>query len=197
MLKHRIAEGIPLCLGSMDLDRWGRELRVPHRLALLKGYGGSAKPVLPELRALRSQFKSEADRAELEDVIRTIEEGEAGTPLVSLHTLVDERLARDLAAVEGDRLRVLVCRQMIEQRSGDVFYQAACLRWLVALLGVEAFGDVASALGHEEEILHEVALTLGSQPPLRGLTEDWAKERAEAGERKRAAIQEILGKDGA
>ena len=168
MLKHRIAEGLPLCLDSMDLDRWGRGMRLPHRFALLKGYGGSAKPFLPQLRELKGKFKNEEERAEFEAVLRAIEEGEAGGPLVSLHTLVDEQLARDLAVVGGDEMQVQVCRAQLAARADEPFYQAACLRRIVAILGAEAAADVEKALGSGDEILREAAADLGSAPAPEG-----------------------------
>ena len=196
MLKHRITEGLPLCLDSMDLDRWGKGPRIEHRLALLKGYGGSAQSILPELRELRAKFKSEAEQSALDEVIRVIEDGEQGAPLVSLHTLVDEQLARDLAALGDDQLRVQVCRQQIKQRPEKPFYQAACLRRIVAVLGAKAFDDVAAALGQESEILRGSALQLASGPPLEHLSQAWAAELANSEGAKRAAILEVLGKDG-
>ncbi|MFT5109821.1 MAG: HEAT repeat protein [Pseudoalteromonas tetraodonis] len=162
MLKYRIAEGLPLCLESMDLDRWGKGTRLEHRFALLKGYGGDAKPILPELRELRSKFKSDTERAVFEEVIQAIEKGELGAPLVSLHTLVDEQLVRDLAVVDDDQLRVQICRAQMEQRSDESFYQAACLRLIVATLGAGAVDDVSAALEAENPILREAAERLDS-----------------------------------
>ena len=118
MLKHRIAEGIPLCLESMDIDRWGRGTRLEHRFATLKGYGGSAKAALPGLLALREPLKKDAALPLLEEAIRAIEQGGQSAPLVSLHTLVDERLARDLAVVEDDQLQARACRELMGQQSG-------------------------------------------------------------------------------
>ena len=164
MLKYRIAEGLTLCLDSMDLHRWGRGMRLPHRFALLKGYGGSAKPILPELRMLREKFKSDAERADFDEVLAAIEKGEPGAPLVSLHTLVDEQLARDLEVVEGDALRLQVCRAQLMGRVDEPFYQAACLRRIVAILGAKAAGDVKAALEPENPILREAALRLEAAP---------------------------------
>jgi hypothetical protein len=158
MLEHRIAEGVPLALASMDLKDWGRGERLPHRWKILKGYGGSAKPWLEQIKALEGEFKEGSeDRKVLAEVIGVIEQGKGAAPLVSLHSFVDERLSRDLAVFQTDERRVEACRALIRENPGRGFYQAACLRKLVSLLGEDASGDVEAALKSEDEILREAA----------------------------------------
>lgn len=161
LLKHRIAEGIPLALESLDLKDWGGGERLPHRWKTLKAYGGSAKPFLPQLRRLREQFKEGSEhRISLEDVITTIENGKETGSLVSLHTLVDEQLALDLAPLEGKSQEAATCRALIKENPGQSFYQAACLRRLVELQGDGAKNDVTAALKSDDRILREAAETL-------------------------------------
>ncbi|MDB4518118.1 HEAT repeat domain-containing protein [Akkermansiaceae bacterium] len=158
MLEHRIAEGVPLALESIDLKDWGLGDRLPHRWKILKGYGGSAKPYLDRIKILRTKFKPESEgRKVLEEIIALLEAEDYPTPLVSLHTFVDEKLASDLAVIETDEQRVMACRALIKNNPGRGFYQAACLRKLVALLGDRAKGDVERALKSEDEILRKVA----------------------------------------
>jgi hypothetical protein len=135
LLKHRIAEGVTLCLETMDRDRWGSGPRVEHRLATLKGYGGAAKAVLPELRGLLDQLKSDEQHAWLEDTIRAIESDAEAAPLESLDALVDERLARDLAAAGDDAERLRTCSELMKQHPSDTFYQSACQRLIGSIQG--------------------------------------------------------------
>lgn len=163
LLQYRIAEGIPLALESMDLKDWGGGERLPHRWKILRGYGGSAKPHLPQLRNLREKFKEGSEsRKALEDVITTIEKDENAPDLVSLHTLVDEKLARDLAPLEHKNLEVIACRALIKENPSHSFYQAACLRRLVALLGEDAREDVTPMLKSDDEILRKAAEKLSA-----------------------------------
>jgi hypothetical protein len=112
-----------------------------------------------------------------------------------LHVLVDERLDRDLAATADDQQRVGLCRELMTRQPGDFFYQAACLRRIVSILGTKAFDDVASALGSENEVLRRAAIQLGTTPPLKRLSEKWSAERDKSDGVKRAAITEILAAD--
>ncbi|MDB4438446.1 hypothetical protein N9195_02540 [bacterium] len=164
LLKFRIAEGIPLTIESFDLEDWGSGMRLPHRWETLKVYGGSGKPYLPKLRKLRGSFKEESEnRNSLEEVITTIEKDQNAPALVSLHTLVDEQLMRDLALMKNQNLKAIACRSLIKENAGQSFYQAACLRRLVELEGKGARKDVEQALKSEDEILREVAQKLRSE----------------------------------
>jgi hypothetical protein len=82
--------------------------------------------------------KSLEDRQLLEDAIRAIEEDTNPKPLISLHALVDERLAKDLRAVKDKEKRVQLCRELMKKNAADDFYQAAGRRQLAALLGEPA-----------------------------------------------------------
>ena len=163
-LKYRIAEGIPLAIDSLDLKDWGSGMRLPHRWETLKGYGGSAKPYLPRLLALRKNFKEGSEnRKSLEEVIATIEKDENAAALISLHTLVDEQLARDLALFESEELEATACRSLIKESADQPFYQAACLRRLVSLEGERARRDVEKALKSENGIFRAAAEKLAAE----------------------------------
>lgn len=158
LLKYRIAEGIPLAIDSLDLKDWGSGMRFPHRWETLKGYGGNAKSYLPQLRALRDGFKEgNENRKSLDEVIATIEKDQSPPALVSLHALVDEKVARDLAVFESKELEVTACRSLIKESTGQPFYQAACLRRLVSLEGKKARKDVEQASKSDDEILRKAA----------------------------------------
>lgn len=158
MLKHGIAEGIPLAVESVDPGKWGLGSRLPHRCKILKGYGAAAKPQLPGIKALRDSFKEGSEnRKAIDEVIQAIENGEDAAPLVSLHALVDEKLHRDLAVMEDKDARAAACRALIRENPDRGFYQAACLRELVNLLGDGAGKDVESALESDNGILREAA----------------------------------------
>lgn len=161
LLKFRIEEGIPLAVNSLDLREWGSGMRLPHRWEALKGYGGSAKPYLPQLRALRENFKEGSDNRELlEEVIATIEEDQNAPALVSLHTLVDEQLGRDLSLLGNAGLEATACRSLISENDGQSFYQAACLRRLVSLEGEGARKDVEKATKSDDGIFRAAAVGL-------------------------------------
>ncbi len=56
LAEHRVAEGLPLCISLIELDRWGKQDRVKHCLDALKLYGAAARSELPALRQLQQQL---------------------------------------------------------------------------------------------------------------------------------------------
>jgi hypothetical protein len=56
LAKHRIREGMALCLDIMDIERWGKKNRIDRCLKTLATYGGAAKPLLPQLRQLEQDL---------------------------------------------------------------------------------------------------------------------------------------------
>jgi len=56
LAKHRIREGMPLCIRVMDIDKWGKRSRISACLKILGSYGGAARSVLPELKALEKKL---------------------------------------------------------------------------------------------------------------------------------------------
>lgn len=191
MARFQIKEGIPLCFETFDFHRWGAVMRVPNRFRTLRAYAGNTKPFLPQLREMRSRWRSGEHRDMLEETIRIIEEDENPPPMISLHDLVDERLEDDLSPARNDEQRVALCRKLMAQWPEDYFYQAAGLRKIVAILGSEAFDDVLNALAQPNEILHDVAVPLAAELPDAG-TEKWVDLLAHAKGKKLAGILEVL-----
>jgi hypothetical protein len=56
LAKHRIREGMGLCLDIMDIERWGKRSRISRCLKALQAYGGAAKRLLPRLAKLEKQL---------------------------------------------------------------------------------------------------------------------------------------------
>ena len=57
LARHRMKEGIPLCLKVMDIHKWGKKSRITGLLKTLRSYGpGAAKSILPELRTLEKNL---------------------------------------------------------------------------------------------------------------------------------------------
>ena len=196
LARHRIEEGIALCLETRDAKRWGGGVRIPHRCATLRQYAGSAKSILPQLREMRYKTRSVDHRRSLEDAIRAIERDKNPRPTVSLHTLVNGRLAKDLLPAKDDQQRLKLCRELMKNNAEDYFYQAAGLRKLVSILGIDAFDDVLAAVGQPSEVLHAAAVKLGAQLPGEAMTKKWAEQLAGASGQKLAGILDILARRG-
>jgi hypothetical protein len=86
LAKYRMAEGLPLCISLIELDRWGADRRFQRCLKVLGMYGGSARSQLPKLRELEQSIrapraKGHQRQGELLKVIAAIESAEAGPPL--------------------------------------------------------------------------------------------------------------------
>jgi len=67
--KHRIKEGIPLCLSLLDLDRWNKRSRIQQCLEALAAYGPAAKPMLPQLRQLEKDLLAHPEAKGLQEQI--------------------------------------------------------------------------------------------------------------------------------
>ena len=137
MARFYIKEGIPLSIETLGIGRWGGADRFNARFKTLQAYGGHAKPFLPQLIELRKQFKPGTQRDMLEETIKLIETDDATKrpPLISLHDLVDERLANDLKSATNQSERVDLCRKLMSNKPMDHFYQEAGLRLLTKELG--------------------------------------------------------------
>jgi HEAT repeat protein len=175
MARFSLKEGIPLCFETFGLKRWGSGSRVPARFETLRAYGGHAKPYLPQMREMRSKWKSGEHRDNLEETIRIIEMDDLSkrSPLISLHDLVDERFVKDTANAKSKMERVLLCRKLMEKNPDDYFYQAAGLRILVTDLGVGAFDDILISLSKPSEVLRDSAVALGATLPNETITQKW------------------------
>ena len=90
LARHRIEEGLPLCISLIDAGRWGLANRVKRCLAMLRLYGGAAKSEIARLRQLEKdlaakRWKSEAIEAlGIPALIREIEADEDPPVLRSL-----------------------------------------------------------------------------------------------------------------
>ena len=73
LAKHRVREGMSLCLEIMEIDKWGKKARVDRCLKILGQYGGAAKPILPDLRDLQKALQAHREARMLAGQIDQIE----------------------------------------------------------------------------------------------------------------------------
>jgi len=57
LARHRIREGMSLCLDIMDIERWGKNGRIMGCLKALQYYKGAARPLLGRLAELETQLQ--------------------------------------------------------------------------------------------------------------------------------------------
>jgi len=86
LARHRIREGLPLCLDIIDIQSWGKRHRIDGCLSALAKYGGAAKPLLSDLRRLEQDLLAHREAkglqpqiAQLRRLIKDIEDA-AGAP---------------------------------------------------------------------------------------------------------------------
>ena len=92
LAKHKIEEGIPLCMEVMGVGRWGLGKRVPPCLDMLESYGSAAKSELPKLKPYYDQMKSKPNPSDkdrqrikrIEEVIKKIKSDKTKQKLRSL-----------------------------------------------------------------------------------------------------------------
>ena len=65
LARHRVKEGMELCLEILDLDSWGKRNRILRCLKALRQYGGAAKPLLPQLQEIQVQLLKHRERRSL------------------------------------------------------------------------------------------------------------------------------------
>lgn len=58
LAKHRIEEGLPLCISLIDPDRWGMGNRIKRCLDVLRLYGGAARSQIPRIGELEKALRS-------------------------------------------------------------------------------------------------------------------------------------------
>jgi hypothetical protein len=63
--KHRIREGIPLCIDVMEIEKWGKQARIAKCLQILDTYGSAAKTELPRLRQLEKDLTAHSEARNL------------------------------------------------------------------------------------------------------------------------------------
>ena len=90
LAKHRIQEGLPMCVALIDPNRWGARNRVKRCLEILRIYGGAAKSEIPRIRKLEKELLSknwkpdEIQALNLPAIIKEIEEDQHPPTLRSL-----------------------------------------------------------------------------------------------------------------
>ena len=93
LAKHRIKEGMPLCIEVMDIDKWGKKRRISQCLKTLERYGGAAKAVLPELRQLEKDLLAHSENRMLAPIVKQLEtlitKIENATDTVELRSIED------------------------------------------------------------------------------------------------------------
>ena len=93
LAKHRIREGMPLCIQIMEIDKWGKKNRITQCLKALETYGPAAKAVLPQLRQLEKDLLAHREARMLAPVIEQtralIEKIDSATGTVELRGIDD------------------------------------------------------------------------------------------------------------
>ena len=74
LAKHRVAEGMALCIETMDIESWGKRHRIQRGLQILQQYGGAAKPVVPLLRDLEERLRNNHEARGLKSQIELVRE---------------------------------------------------------------------------------------------------------------------------
>lgn len=74
LAKHRIKEGMPLCIKTMDIEGWGKRYRIKRGLQILRQYGGAAEPVIPLLEDLEKRLKNHREAKRLKPQIELVRE---------------------------------------------------------------------------------------------------------------------------
>ena len=74
LAKHRIKEGIPLCIELMDIQRWNKNSCIMGNLKILDSYGPAAKEVLPGMRELAADLKKHREQKMLAPHMKYLDE---------------------------------------------------------------------------------------------------------------------------
>lgn len=72
LAKHRIAEGLPLCLEVMNIEAWGKKGRISKCLKALQSYGGAASGLVPELEKLEGQLQLHREAKSLQAEVKLV-----------------------------------------------------------------------------------------------------------------------------
>lgn len=91
LARHRIREGMPLCLEVMEIDKWGKRDRIKRCLKTLGTYGAAAKPLIPRLKQLEEDLRGHREaknlQNEIEQVRKLVSDIEGATDPVELRPL--------------------------------------------------------------------------------------------------------------
>jgi len=76
LAKNKIEEGLPMCLKTMEIHKWGKKGRVSSCLKTLRSYGpAAAKTILPELRQLEKAMLEHSEaKTVLKDSLKQMRE---------------------------------------------------------------------------------------------------------------------------
>jgi hypothetical protein len=72
LAKHRIKEGMPLCIEIMDIQKWGKRDRITNCLKTLAKYGGAARPMIPKIRQLEKDLLAHREARNLQPIIEQV-----------------------------------------------------------------------------------------------------------------------------
>lgn len=72
LAKHRIREGMELSLDVMEIDKWGKAVRIDRCLKVIGLYGGAAKPLLPRLRQLEADLARHSEAKNIKPKLETL-----------------------------------------------------------------------------------------------------------------------------
>jgi len=72
LAKNHIKEGLPLCVSLMEIERWGKQNRITRCLESLARYGGTAKPLLPQLRQMEKDLRAHREAKSLQSQIESL-----------------------------------------------------------------------------------------------------------------------------
>ena len=76
LARHKIKEGLAMCVKTMEIHKWGKKNRVNSCLKTLRSYGpAAARTILPELRDLeKDMLKHSEAKSVLKDAVQQIRE---------------------------------------------------------------------------------------------------------------------------
>ncbi|QTN33962.1 HEAT repeat domain-containing protein [Akkermansiaceae bacterium] len=93
LAKHRIREGLPLCIDVMDIQNWGKQDRIKGCLNSIEAYGAAAKPLIPRLKQLEKDLASHGEakgmQAHIDRIGKIIAKLEKETATVEMRSIKD------------------------------------------------------------------------------------------------------------
>lgn len=72
LAKHRIREGVALCIDVMEIDKWGKDDRIRGGLRAIERYGPAARPLVPRLRQLEKDLAAHREAKKFEKELAKI-----------------------------------------------------------------------------------------------------------------------------
>jgi len=91
LAKHKIQEGLSLCIEVMEIDKWGKQDRIKSCLNSIDQYGAAAKPLVPQLKKLEQDLRAHHEAKNLtvfaDRVHSIIEKLEKSTETIELRSI--------------------------------------------------------------------------------------------------------------